>query len=181
MTQEALESIRLVPAPIELDFEKVTPENEEECKREYESLSESDDDPIGQWLKLAKARGETSETDPVLLNLIVELHRKIDNLEAFLKNETPKRLPLQYHAQIEAIGFEHFKIKEPLFETGTLYYGRIAMPVHPKRDVAIFFEALSERIAAITQIHERDEKEWNGYVAARERVLIRQLKEKRQS
>ncbi len=181
MTQEELENIRLVPAPIELDFEEVTPQNEEVCKREYESLSESDDDPIGQWLKLAKARGETSETDPVLLNLIVELHRKIDNLEAFLKNETPKRLALKHHAQIEAIGFEHFKIKEPLFKAKTLYYGRIAMPVHPKRDVAIFFESLDDRIAAIKQIHERDEKEWNSYVAARERVLIRRLKEKKRS
>jgi len=176
---EALENIRLIPAPFEIEFDKQST-NAEAFEREFQSLSESDDDPIGQWLKLAKARGETSETDPVLLNLIVELHRKIDNLEAFLKNETPKRVPLAYKAAIESIGFEHFKLQEPLLEAQTLYYGRIAMPVHPKRDVPIYFVALDNSVAHIQRMHERDIKEWNGYVTARERVLIRQMREKKQ-
>jgi hypothetical protein len=173
-----LHNIRLIPAPIEIVFDEAE-KNLEIFEREYHSLSESDDDPIGQWLKLAKARGETSETDPVLLNLIVELHRKIDALESFLKNETPKRVPLSYHTEIESIGFEHFKLKTPSLETGKLYYGRIAMPVHPKRDVAVFFEALNKNIASIVRMHERDIKEWNSYVTARERVLIREMREKK--
>ncbi len=173
-----LEDIRLIPAPIELAFSKASLKPEE-FEREYHSLSESDDDPIGQWLKLAKARGETSETDTVLLNLIVELHRKIDNLEALLKNEKPKRVTLTNQAQIESIGYEHFKIKTPDLKEGELYYGRIAMPVHPKRDVPVYFQALSSQIAKIEKMHERDVKEWNSYVAARERVLIREMKEKR--
>lgn len=174
------EDIRLIPAPIEIAFSPVEAKNEEVLKREYHSLSESDDDPIGQWLKLAKARGETNDTDTVLLNLIVELHRKFDRLEALIKNETPKRVVLDYHSQIESIGFENFKIKQQLFETKKLYYGRIAMPVHPKRDVAIYFEALTPDIAKITKMHERDIKEWNSYVTARERVLIREMREKKE-
>jgi hypothetical protein len=169
---------RLVPAPISIVFSEAT-QDEEAYEREYQSLSESDDDPISQWLKLAKARGETAETDPVLLNLVVELHRKIDALEAFLKNETPKRVSLMYEAKIESIGFEHFKLKEPLLKESALYYGRIAMPVHPKRDVGVFFIARSETLAEITRMHERDEKEWAAYMTARERVLIREAREKR--
>jgi len=175
--EERIENIRLIPAPIEIFFSEAS-NDPEGFEREYHSLSESDDDPIGQWLKLAKARGETQDTDPVLLNLVVELHRKLDNLEAFLKNQEPKRLSLMYHTQIESIGYEHFKIKEKLFIPQTLYYGRIAMPVHPKRDVAIFFETLNEDIAFIKRMHDRDIKEWNSYVAARERVLIREMREK---
>ena len=175
---EATQKIRLIPAPIEIEFSLATL-HPEEMEREYHSLSESDDDPIGQWLKLAKARGETSETDPVLLQLVIELHRKVDALEAFLKNETPKRVPLQHTAQIESIGFEHFKLKEPLLQEGELYYGRIAMPVHPKRDVPVYFKALDATIAHIEKLHERDIKEWNGYVAARERVLIREMRERK--
>ena len=175
---EALENIRLVPAPIELEFAEADL-SPEKFEREYHSLSESDDDPIGQWLKLAKARGETSETDTVLLNLIVELHRKVDRLEALLKNEKPKRVSLPHKASIESIGYEHFKIKTPKLKEGTLYYGRIAMPVHPKRDVPVYFKALSTQIVKIEKMHERDIKEWNSYVAARERVLIREMKEKR--
>lgn len=146
--------------------------------REYSQLSESDDDPISQWLKLAKGRGDTNETDPVLLNLVVELHRKIDALEMFLKNETPKRISLTNQIQIESIGFDHFKLGEDVLEEGVEYYGRVEMPVHPKRDVAIFFKALDKSLVEITKIHERDEKEWGVYLTARERVLIREAKAK---
>ncbi len=174
---EILEEIRFIPAPIAIEFKQA--KKCDECEREYHSLSESDDDPIGQWLKLAKARGETSQTDPVLLNLMVELHRKLDALEAYLKDETPKRIPLELYEEIESIGFEHFKLQNNVLTPNTLYYGRIAMPVHPKRDVAIFFEALDPQIAKIKKMHERDIKEWNSYVTARERVLIREMREKK--
>ena len=170
---------RLVPAPISIQFSEASLDKEA-YEREYQQLSESDDDPISQWLKLAKARGETAESDPVILNLVVELHRKIDALEAFLKNETPKRVSLTEEAEIESIGFEHFKLKEPILEVGKVYYGRVAMPVHPKRDIGIFFKALSPQLAEIIKIHDRDEKEWAAYMTARERILIREAREKRQ-
>jgi hypothetical protein len=170
---------RLVPAPISIQFSELDLDKEG-YEREFQQLSESDDDPISQWLKLAKARGDTADTDPVLLNLVVELHRKIDGLEAFLKNEVPKRLSLTQEAEIESIGFEHFKLKEPLLEEGKTYYGRVAMPVHPKRDIALFFKALNPQLVEILKIHERDEKEWAAYMTARERILIREAREKRQ-
>ena len=171
-------NIRLVAAPISLVFSKIDT-HKEAYEREYQKLSDSDDDPISQWLKLAKARGDTSESDPVLLNLMVELHRKIDGLEMFIKNEKPSRISLTLEAHIESIGFEHFKLKEDLLEEGEVYYSRIMMPVHPKRDVGVFFKALDSSLAEIIKIHERDEKEWAGYLTARERVLIREAKEAR--
>ena len=169
---------RLVPAPICLVFNEAS-QNAEAYEREYHQLSESDENAIQQWLKLAKARGETSDTDPVLLQLIVELHNKIDALEMFLKDEQPVRISLTNAVNIDAIGFEHFSIAEPLFTQGTSYYARIEMPVHPKRDVGVFFTAQSETLAKFTKIHERDEKEWASYMTARERVLIREMKEKK--
>jgi len=170
---------RLIPAPISIVFSEVRKDNEDELHREFHKLSESDDSPINQWLKLAKARGEMSETDPVLLKLVVELHNKLDALEMFLKDITPKRVSLSFKEDIKAIGFEYFQIEEKVFEVGKTYYGRIEMPIHPKRDVPVFFEAQSEDLAKILNLHERDEKEWNAYVTARERVLIRQEREKR--
>ncbi len=170
-------SVRLVPAPISLVYSEAEL-NKEAYLREYSQLSESDDDPISQWLKLAKARGDTSETDPVLLNLVVELHRKIDALEMFLKNEEPKRLSLTDCIKIESIGFDHFKLESDVLELGKEYYGRVEMPVHPKRDIAVFFKALDKSLVEITRIHERDEKEWSSYLTARERVLIREAKVK---
>ena len=52
---------RLIPAPISLVFSEAT-QNTEAYDREYHQLSESDENAIQQWLKLAKARGETSDT-----------------------------------------------------------------------------------------------------------------------
>ncbi len=169
--------VRLVTAPLEIDFD-LGDRSPEEFEREYQRLSETDEDPIGQWLKIAKARGETRDTDPILLNLIIELHRKVDQLTQIVKNEEPERVPLERHGHIESIGFEHFKLSEPLLERGKRYYGRIAMPVFPKRDVAVWFDALDSSLAKIARMHERDIKEWNSYVTARERIMIREMKRK---
>ena len=170
--------MRMVEAPLSLVFD-ILEEDEAGFKREYQQLSESDDDPIAQWLKLAKAKGETAESDPVLLNLLVELHRKVDNLERLIKNEKPKRITLRYAKNIAKIGFEHFALDTPALEPKRRYYGRIEMPVYPKRDVPVIFVALSETLAKIEQMHERDEKEWASYLTARERVLIRQMRAKK--
>lgn len=170
---------RLVPAPISMYFSEADLDKEA-YEKEYQKLSESDDDPISQWLKLAKARGDTRETDPILLQLVVELHRKIDALEMFLKNEVPTRVSLTNKVEIDSIGFEHFNIEEALFEVNKIYYGRIEMPVYPKRDVGAFFEAVTPTLAKFIRMHERDEKDWSAYMTARERVLIRELREKKQ-
>ena len=169
------EKIRLIPAPLNICY-NIAEQNSEAYEREYQLLSETDDDPIGQWLKIAKAKGETKESDPVLLNLLVELHRKVDQLTQLVKNETPERIELPHSTEIESIGFEHFQLKEPRFKAGVQYYGRIEMPVFPKRDVPVWFVALDEKTAQIERIHDRDEKEWNSYVVARERVMIREMK-----
>lgn len=171
-------NIRLVSAPISIVFSPAS-EDEEGFLREYHKLSQTDDDAISQWIKLAKARGDTSESDPILLNLMVELHRKIDNVERLIKNEKPVRIDLSNSADIESIGYHHFKVKGDLFSEGTEYYGRIEMPLYPKRDVGVFFRALDSNLVEIVKMHDRDEREWNTYLTARERILIREMKEAR--
>ena len=64
-----MSSPRLVKAPISLCFSEAS-QAKESYEREYQKLSESDEDPISQWLKLAKARGDTRVTDPILLELV---------------------------------------------------------------------------------------------------------------
>lgn len=170
-----MSDVRLVPAPISLSFE-LKSANSEEFEREFERLSESDEDPIGQWLRLAKARGDATESDPLLLHLMVELYRKMDKIEQILTMNAPSRLPLANSAEIESIGFDHFQLAEDLLIPGEIYYGRVEMPVHPKRDLAMFFIGENQRLAKIVQLHERDEKEWASYMTARERIMIRQMR-----
>lgn len=169
-------NIHLVEAPIGLLFSKVSVD-ENEYLKEYHHLNDSENNAISHWLRQARAKGDTTETDPVLLNLILELHRKVDSLERFLKNEEPKRVSLAKSATIESIGFEHFKVNDDIFEEGVSYYGRVDMPTYPKRDIAIFFKAIDKSLAKITKIHEGDEREWGAYLTSRERALIREAKE----
>lgn len=170
-----METIRLVPAILEIffDLESAEPEKYE---REYAMLSESDDDAIGQWLRVSKARGDVGDSDPVVLHLMVELYRKIDRLEHLLMQNAPHREPLAFAGGIESIGFEYFKLSEPILIQGERYYGRVELPVHPKRETAFYFEALDPYIARIVRIHPRDEDEWGSYMRTRERILIRLLK-----
>jgi hypothetical protein len=169
-------SVRLVPAPISITYAPVS-ENAEEFLREYHKLSEIDDDPIAQWLKISKAKGYTAQSDPVILNLLIELYRKVDGLEKFLKNEEPVRAHLSSSCDIESIGFSYFQLTQNALHVGDEYYGRVEMPVYPKRDIALFFKAIDTNLAEITKMHLEDEKAWNIYLTARERIMIREMKE----
>ncbi len=165
---------RLIPAFFEFEFNLY----EEKYKEEFDKLGSESSDPIGQYIKLAKARGETKETDPVLLELLIALHRKIDELTAFVKNEKKELLKLEHKTEIESIGFDYFAIKEKLFEKNKKYYGRMALPVFPPRIVPVIFEAVCENLGKITLMHERDIKDYNAFIMARERAIIREMKGK---
>ena len=169
--------LRLIPAPISIEF-SLDENIDENFKREFDSLSESDDDAIGQWLKIAKARGETRESDPVLLMLVTELHRKVDQVIKKIDNVEQELIALDNSEEINGINFDHFNFKRAVLEPFKRYYGRISMPTFPKRDVAVFFKAIDKNTAEFEILHQRDRKEWNSYVTSRERAMIREMKEK---
>ena len=76
--------MRLVSANLDIVFEEALG-RESEFLREFDKLSGNEDDPLGAWIKRAKAKGDTKESDQVILTLLVELHRKFDELNAYLK------------------------------------------------------------------------------------------------
>ena len=165
---------RLVKAPISIVYDVA---DNDLYEREYHTLSEADDDAIGQWLKLAKAKGETSDSDPIALTLLVVLIRKVHNFERLIKNATPSRIGLSSSGEIESIGFGYFKLENEDLEASKRYYGRITMPTYPQREIGVFFIAVDASLAKLEKIHDRDEKEWGAYLTARERVLIREARE----
>jgi len=169
-----LETPYLVKAPLDFSFEEVTDENRDKFTLEFDSLSEVEIDPIGHWLKLKKAKGETEDSDEVLLELIMELHRKIDKLERVIKGTEIEKRTLQNIGIVESIGFHNFQTKEPLFVIDKYYFGKIELKSYPQRDVPIFFRAVSTEMAKIDRIHLRDESDWGSYFRARERVMIRE-------
>ncbi|HIQ50869.1 MAG TPA: hypothetical protein EYH54_02765 [Nautiliaceae bacterium] len=165
---------RLIPAILKIEFS----EYNEKLKEEFDTLGSETEDPIGQFIKLAKARGETKETDPVLLELLIALHRKVDELSAFVKNEKKELLPLDKKSEIVKIGFDHFEIRDSVLEKNKKYYGRIDLPVFPPREVGVIFKGENEKLAKILLMHERDIKDYNAFLMARERAIIREMKAK---
>lgn len=170
-----MSTIRYVSAPLHVAFGQVSA-NPDEFKREYDVLSAADDDSVSEWLRLAKARGETSESDQVLLTLVVQLHKKIDELSAYIRGEKTNLLSLMEHCGIAGIGHEHLMLQEEIFQENMQYYGRIEMPFFPKRAVPLYFRAINTKEAKIELMHERDLKDWSAYVVARERIMIREMR-----
>ena len=166
--------MRLITAYVNFEFD----EYNDDFQKEFDTLGAESDDPIGQYIKLAKARGETRDTDPVLLELLIALHRKVDELTAYVKNEKKEFLPLKYKSEIVKIGFEGFEIKESLFQNKK-YYGRMDLPVFPERKVPVIFEGIDEKTAKILHMHDRDIKDYNAFITARERAIIREMKGKK--
>ena len=164
--------MRFVSAYVKIEFDEFN----EKFKEEFDKLGSESEDPIGQYIKLAKARGETKDTDPILLELLVALHRKVDELTAIVKNQKKEFLKLRYKSETDGIGFEYFKIKDNLLKKGVKYYGRFDLPVFPERKVPVIFEGFSENIARILHMHERDIKDYNAFITARERAIIREIK-----
>ena len=165
-------NIRLIPAPLFIEFE----EDNEKFKEEYDKLGAEIDDPVGQYLKMAKARGETKDSDKVAIELLIALHRKVDEVLSLLKNEEKELIELKYTAKITHIGYEYFKIKEKLFKPNQKYYARVDIPFFPQREVPMYFIAVDEQVAEILMMHDRDVKDYNAFVAARERAIIREKK-----
>ncbi|HEX5623800.1 MAG TPA: hypothetical protein VFX57_05120, partial [Sulfuricurvum sp.] len=86
-----MSDVRLVEASLEITFDKADV-NPDEFEKEFIKISDADDDSIGQWLRVAKARGDVAESDPAMLYLMVELYRKMDRLEQLMTQSAPKQL-----------------------------------------------------------------------------------------
>ena len=167
--------IRLDDTSLKIVFSEGNRENEA-YNREFISLHMLFDDPLNAWLQSDKIRKESENTDKILLTLIKELHRKIDILTQRLSSDESLHLPLSCSGTLKAMGYEHVMFDDACLQEGVCYYGRIDMPTFPRRHMGIFFEALSSTLAKITVMHEDDKKDWNAYMAACERAMIRRMK-----
>lgn len=170
-----MSNIRFVPAVLDLAYEEVG-ENSEKFEREFNVISEAEENSITQGIKHVKMRGETDETNLLMLNILSELYRKMDKIEQLLMHGDSKRLALASNGYIDNIGLEHFKLTEDILETGKHYYGRLELTTFPKREIAFYFEAIDPSIAKIEKIHVRDREAWGYFMTACERIMIRQLK-----
>lgn len=166
---------RLISTALKIEFDKVHT-NAESYALEFNKLTQNDEDPIGEWLRLMRAKkGNLEGENAIILELLVEIYRKIEALENRMEGTAKVYVPLGNQSIVQTIGHGCFALLNANLSENTLYYGRIELPTFPTRIVPIYFIYHSE-LAWIEQIHTRDEIEWDGYVAGKERALIRSLK-----
>jgi len=171
-----MENIRFVPASLDIVFEEVNSSNKSIFKQEYNSLCEYENDDIKDWIKKLKSQGKLEDTDRVLLTLLVELHKKIDHLEALIKDEDQRGIKLQHSSKIIGINFDYIKTDNYNFLEDTLYYSKISLPVFPKREIPVYLYGISKDIAKIHLISQKNLEDWNALVMAKEREYIREIK-----
>ncbi len=169
--------MRIISAPLKIDFGKVEA-NESLFKAEFDRLSENNDDPISAWIRNIRSRGRVVDENEPILQLLIELHRKIDSLSAQINNESKDYLTLESTAVLESIGHNMLIFSDDLLEVGAKYYARLDIAVFPVRKIPLFFNALDSKNAEICLMHGRDEVDFDSYIAARERSIIRESKVK---
>lgn len=170
-----MSNVRLVTAMIDLVYEEVSGDVER-FEREFNEISEAEENSIAQGIKHIKTRGESDETNLLIINVLAELYRKMDKIEYLLVHGNSNRLALSSAASIEGIGLEHFKLSSDVLEIGKHYYGRLEIATFPRREIAFYFEAIEPSLAKIENIHVRDQEAWGYYMVACERIMIRQMK-----
>jgi len=168
--------IRFVPTSLEITYEEVNNTNKSIFKEEYNTLNEYENDDIKEWIKKLKAQGQLDDTDKVLLTLLIELHKKVDNLEAILENKKETGLKLQHSSKIIGINFDYIKTNSFNFLEDTLYYAKISLPVFPKREIPVYLYGINDNTAKIHLISQKNLEDWNALVMAKERELIREQK-----
>lgn len=123
-----MENIRLVKASLKIAFESGDSENSEFIK-EYYNLIQLNDDPLGAWLRSSKTRKEADETNQVLLTLLIELHRKVDNLTHTMKTDAPLVLPLKNQENLISIGHGYFQFENNVLKLGKNIMEELMFPL----------------------------------------------------
>ncbi|MDY3113174.1 MAG: hypothetical protein SOW25_02475, partial [Helicobacter sp.] len=151
---ENLVKSRLIDTSLKIEYSFVK-DNAESFAQEFNKLTQSDEDPIGEWLRITKAKkGNLDSDNAVILELLVEVYRKIESLERRISGDIKDYTPLRESAEIRTIGHGCFAINKNLLEN-MLYYGRILLPTFPARVVPVYF-TYSSNLAWIDRIHARD-------------------------
>lgn len=163
---------RIAPCELEIDFSKVSEDNEEQFKKEFVALAEQKQGVLNQWLNKLKSKNRMQDTDEVLLELLIEIYKKIDRLEQILDQKAKTYLPLESRAMISHIGHSVLCMSQPTFDEQQDYYLRLFLPIFPQRYVGLFGLALHPQVIRIEHIHTNDAGDFDSLVAERERLMI---------
>ncbi|PAF50409.1 hypothetical protein BKH43_04775 [Helicobacter sp. 13S00401-1] len=167
---------RLVETRLKLEL-SLSEDSKNAFEAEFLDISFSQVSPVDRWINNIYSRSEARDSDPLVLELLCELYKKLDGLEMMLSKESKSFLELKYEAYSTFLGhgvivLEDSKNLEPFKE----YYARLSLPVFPTREVPLFATLEPEGILKITKMGKKDIEDFDNYIALVERESIRNLK-----
>lgn len=142
--------------------------------QEYIALNQIEESGIEKWLKLSK--GRDYDGDEVMLELLVEVYKKLERLEQKLCIKENSYLPLELSLKTHSIGHGVLCFEEELKE-GAVYYARCELPVFPSKIIPLFFEMSTPHIGKIVKIGQSHNHSYDAYVVECERMEIRSKRE----
>lgn len=166
---------RIVRCVINVGIKEVQ-EIDGESLFEFSQLNQLEESGVEKWLKLAKNKDD--EGDEVLLELLLEVYKKLEKIEKKLFFDNDGMLKLSETIQTHHIGHGILCFQKAL-KSGGIYYGRIDLPIFPSKLVPFYMEMLTPNIAKIIRMGATHTKSYDSYVAECERIEIREKKEGR--
>ena len=164
---------RLISSRVEIEF---APDMDGAHESEFNQSRSN----IDEWLSIEMVRGEGENSDPLTIKLLVELYKKVEELSNIIKNQHTPPKPLKFRLDTSKIGYEGFEFDKDCLEIGTSYFARVNLPLFIKREVMVYFKAITPNCAKILKISRGNEREWNAFVAESERLEIRKVKNSEQ-
>lgn len=165
---------RIARCVLDIEAQEVQEIEEGKCFQEYIRLNQIEESGVEKWLKLSK--GRDYDGDEVVLELLVEVYKKLERLEQKLSIQQSPLLPLPIRVQTHSIGHGVLCFEEGL-EVGKTYYARFDLPVFPSKIIPLFFTMLTPHIAKIVKIGTTHNKNYDSYVVECERMEIRSRRE----
>lgn len=142
--------------------------------QEYIALNQIEESGIEKWIKLSK--GRDYDGDEVMLELLVEVYKKLERLEQKLSIKENPYIPLELSLKTHSIGHGVLCFEEELKE-GATYYARCELPVFPSKTIPLFFVMLTPCVGKIVKIGQSHNHSYDAYVVECERMEIRSRRE----
>lgn len=167
---------RVAPCDLEVAYARLDPSDTHraECfEREFQTLAKERLGSVHEWLNRNRSKNRLEDTDEVLLELLVELYKKVEHIEQILQNKTRTFENLDSQGRANSIGHGVLCFALPCLQVGEEYYLRVFLPLFPPRYVGVFARAVSEDIVRLERIHKADITDFDSYVVECERAMIR--------
>ena len=164
---------RLGSTQTQITYEFINEQNIATFQDEFSALANLSETPMMKWIHSKGAKGKLDSGGEILFEILVEIYKKIENLERLIKKEEHTLPLLANTARLAFIGHNVLCLKEgeKFANMGDIYV-RMFLPIFPERDIGIFAKVIHSQIAHIQKLHLRDSRGFDTFVVECERAMI---------